>query len=282
MIMTMITMMLMMYKAFAYLTQNIHIKLVSCVHGSIMIGRFRYGSEIFYGEVEEDRVAVDRGLYRDTYVLSELEFLPPALPSKIICVGLNYKDHAEELSMPLPENPLLFLKPPSAAIGHLGKIIYPKVSKHVDYEAELAVIIGKRCKNVIAKDAEKVIMGYTCFNDVTARDLQKEDVQWTRAKSFDTFAPMGPYITDPSIDVSDLCIKTRVNGRVRQESSTSNLIFNVSKLIEFISKIMTLEQGDVIATGTPPGVGELHPGDEVEIDIENVGILKNIVTREKR
>jgi 2-keto-4-pentenoate hydratase/2-oxohepta-3-ene-1,7-dioic acid hydratase in catechol pathway len=244
-----------------------------------MIGRFRQGSEIFYGDVEGDRVAVDRGLYRDTFVLSELDILPPAQPSKIICIGLNYKDHAQELGMPLPENPLLFLKPSSALVGHLGKIVYPDVSKRVDYEAELAVVIGRRCKNISAKDAEKVIMGYTCFNDVTARDLQKEDVQWTRAKSFDTFAPLGPYIAS-FIDVSDLCVKTRVNGRVRQESSTSNLIFDVPTLIEFISRIMTLERGDVIATGTPSGVGELHVGDEVEIEIEDIGTLKNTVVKE--
>lgn len=242
-----------------------------------MIGRFKDGSEIFYGEVRGDRVVVERGLYSDTFLLPELELLPPAQPTKIICVGLNYKDHARELNMPLPENPLIFLKPPSAVIGHLGKIVYPAGTKHVDYEGELAVIIGRRCKNVRAGDAESVIMGYTCFNDVTARDLQKQDIQWTRAKSFDTFAPLGPYIADPSIDVSDLYIKTRVNGKLRQDSSTSNLIFNVPKLIEFISGIMTLEAGDVLATGTPPGVGALSVGDEVEIEIENIGILKNTV-----
>lgn len=242
-----------------------------------MIGRFKNGSEIFYGEVKGDRVVVERGIYSDTLVLSELELLPPTQPTKIICVGLNYKDHAGELNMPLPKNPLIFLKPPSAVIGHLGNIIYPDGTKHVDYEGELAVIIGKRCKNVRAGDAESVIMGYTCFNDVTARDLQKQDIQWTRAKSFDTFAPAGPYIADPSIDAGDLYIKTRVNGKPRQDSSTSNLIFNVPKLIEFVSGIMTLETGDILATGTPPGVGELSIGDEVEIEIENIGILKNAV-----
>ncbi len=243
-----------------------------------MIGRFKNGDEIFYGNVVGDRVTVDRGLYSDTFLLQELEFLPPSQPSKIICVGLNYSDHAGELGMQLPEKPLLFLKPPSATIGHLGRIVYPEKTKHMDYEAELAVIIGKRCKSIMEKDAESVIMGYTCFNDVTARDLQKEDVQWTRAKGFDTFAPVGPYIIDPALDVSDLRIRTRVNGSLRQDSSTSNLIFGVPQLIEFISDIMTLEEGDIIATGTPPGVGELVIGDEVEIEIENVGVLKNSVT----
>lgn len=244
-----------------------------------MIGRFRNGSEIFYGEVIGERVTVDRGLYSDTFFLSELELLPPSQPSKIICVGLNYSDHARELGMTLPEKPLLFLKPPSAVIGHLGSIVYPGKTKRMDYEAELAVVIGKRCKNIRAKDAGSVIMGYTCFNDVTARDLQKEDAQWTRAKGFDTFAPVGPYIADKALDVSDLRIRTWVNGKLRQDSSTSNLIFDVPRLIEFISGIMTLEPGDIIATGTPPGVGELVIGDEVEIDIENVGVLKNSVIR---
>jgi len=242
-----------------------------------MIGRFKKGSEIFYGEVSGDRVIVEKGLYRDTFMLPELELLPPAQPTKIICVGLNYKDHARELNMPLPEKPLIFLKPPSAVIGHLGKIVYPDITKHVDYEAELAVVIGKRCKNVKAGDAGSVIMGYTCFNDVTARDLQKKDAQWTRAKSFDTFAPVGPYIADSVPDVGGLYIRTRVNGKLRQDSNTSNLIFDVPQLIEFISGIMTLEVGDIIATGTPPGVGELFAGDEVEIEIESVGILKNSV-----
>jgi 2-keto-4-pentenoate hydratase/2-oxohepta-3-ene-1,7-dioic acid hydratase in catechol pathway len=240
-----------------------------------MMGRFKYESEVFYGEVKGEQVIVDRVMYSDTFMLSDLQLLPPTQPSKIVCVGLNYRDHAMELNMPIPENPLIFLKPPSAVIVHLGKIIYPDKTGHVDYEAELAVIIGKRCKNVRAEDANSVIMGYTCFNDVTARDIQKKDVQWTRAKSFDTFAPVGPYIADPAIDISDLYIKTRVNGELRQESSTANLIFDVPHLIEFISGIMTLEQGDIIATGTPPGVGELFIGDEVEIEIENIGILKN-------
>jgi len=244
-----------------------------------MIGRFKNCDEIFYGKVDGDRVIVDRGLYSDTLMLGELELLPPTQPSKIICVGLNYRDHAMELDMTIPESPLLFLKPPSAVIGHLEKIVYPSKTRHVDYEAELAVIIGRRCKNIPAADADSVIMGYTCFNDVTARDLQKKDSQWTRAKSFDTFAPVGPYIATPK-DVSDLCVKTMVNGELRQESSTSNLIFDVPHLIEFISGIMTLERGDIIATGTPSGVGELFVGDEVEVEIENIGILKNSVVRE--
>jgi 2-keto-4-pentenoate hydratase/2-oxohepta-3-ene-1,7-dioic acid hydratase in catechol pathway len=244
-----------------------------------MIGKFRYDNEIFQGEVRGDRVIVERGLYCDTFLLSDLEILPPTYPGKIICVGLNYIDHAKELSMPVPKNPLIFLKPPSSVLGHMGKIEYPEQAKRVDYEGELAVIIGKRCKNVSSFDAGSVIIGYTCFNDVTARDLQKEDGQWTRSKSFDTFAPFGPFISEPELDVSDLFIKTRVNGELRQDSRTSNLIFKVPQLIEFISRIMTLEPGDIIATGTPPGVGELHEGDVVEVEIEGIGVLNNSVIK---
>jgi 2-keto-4-pentenoate hydratase/2-oxohepta-3-ene-1,7-dioic acid hydratase in catechol pathway len=244
-----------------------------------MIGRFKYEDEIINGKIREDRVIVDRGLYNDTFLLCDLEILPPAYPGKIICLGLNYIDHARELNMPVPKNPLIFLKPPSSSLGHLGKIEYPNQAGRVDYEGELAVVMGTRCKNVNSSRAESVIMGYTCFNDVTARDLQKEDGQWTRSKSFDTFAPFGPFIADPELDVSDLFIRTRVNGELRQDSRTSNLIFKVPQLIEFISRIMTLETGDIIATGTPSGVGELHEGDEVEVEIEGIGILKNSVVR---
>lgn len=242
-----------------------------------MIGRFKYDNEIFYGEIKGDRVIADKGLYNDTYLLTNIQILTPVQPNKIICVGLNYTDHAKELGMEIPDEPVFFLKPASSIIAHLGKIVYPEKSKQVDYEGELAVIIGKRCKKINRKDASNVIMGYTCFNDVTARDLQKKDVQWTRSKSFDTFAPVGPYIADPMLDVSNLAIRTRVNGELRQHSNTANLIFDVPYLIEFISGIMTLERGDIISTGTPAGVGELCIGDDVEVEIENVGLLKNTV-----
>ncbi len=178
----------------------------------------------------------------------------------------------------IPETPVLFLKPPSAVIGHGDKIIFPPSSSRVDYEAELAVVIGKRCKNISAERAGDVIAGYTCFNDVTARDLQRKDGQWTRAKSFDTFAALGPYIVSTEeIDISDTNITCRVNGVTKQASSTSNLIFDIPYLIEFITEIMTLEVGDVIATGTPSGVGELHRGDTVEIEIQGIGTLRNEV-----
>ena len=245
-----------------------------------MIGRFRFDDEVFTGTVNGDRVVVERGLYCDTYTLDELETLPPVNPSKIICVGLNYIDHARELEMELPGYPMIFLKPPSAIIGHGDMIVYPPVSQHVDSEAELAVVICKQCRNVPATYADDVILGYTCFNDVTARDIQKADGQWTRAKSFDTFAPLGPFVVRAeSVDISTAYIRSRVNGQLRQDSSVNNMIFDIPALIEFISHIMTLEKGDIIATGTPAGVGQLYPGDTVEIEIEGVGSLENEVVK---
>ncbi len=245
-----------------------------------MIGRFRFDDEVFCGTVKGERVVVERGLYCDTYTLDELEILPPVNPSKIVCVGLNYIEHARELDMELPGYPMIFLKPPSAVIGHGGDIIYPPGSRHVDFEAELAVVIRKRCRNVSAMRAGDVILGYSCFNDVTARDIQQEDGQWTRAKGFDTFAPFGPFVVKAgSVDISNAYIRSRVNGQLRQDSSINNMIFDIPALVEFISYIMTLEKGDVIATGTPAGVGQLYPGDTVEIEIEGVGTLENKVVK---
>jgi 2-keto-4-pentenoate hydratase/2-oxohepta-3-ene-1,7-dioic acid hydratase in catechol pathway len=224
------------------------------------------------GSYSEEHGIISGG---EVLALQDVQLLTPCQPSKIVCVGLNYVKHAQELKMPLPEEPILFLKPPSAVLAPGGHIVYPACSSQVDYEGELAVVIGKRCKNVPAREAESHILGYTCFNDVTARDLQRRDSQWTRAKSFDTFAPFGPWIA--RIDPSDVDIETRVNGRVVQKSNTSDLIFDVPRLLEFISGVMTLEPGDVIATGTPPGVGPLQKGDCVEVEIEGIGILKNFV-----
>ncbi|OPY54288.1 MAG: hypothetical protein A4E49_01107 [Methanosaeta sp. PtaU1.Bin112] len=237
-----------------------------------MIVRFLKDGIVRGGSYSKENGIISGG---EELKLEGLFILPPCQPSKIVCVGLNYTKHAEELKMPLPEEPILFLKPPSAILAPEGHIIYPSASSQVDYEGELAVVIGKRCKSVIAAEAEQYIMGYTCFNDVTARDLQRKDGQWTRAKSFDTFAPFGPWIG--KIDPSSADIQTRVNGRVVQKSNTSDLIFDVPKLVEFISSVMTLEPGDVIATGTPPGVGQLQRGDSVEVEIEEIGTLRNFV-----
>ncbi len=235
-----------------------------------MIGRFARDSHVFCGEINGSSVVSAEG----SYDLSELRVLPPTVPSKIVCVGLNYFDHARELDLKVPKRPLIFLKPPSSIIGHNESIIYPASSSHVDYEGELAIVIGKRCRRV--KEARKVILGLTCLNDVTARDLQILDGQWTRSKSYDTFAPIGPYIAT-DLDSSNLSIATRVNGQAKQYSNVSNLIFDVNHLVTYISNIMTLEVGDIIATGTPAGVGALKPGDVVEVTIQNIGTLMNNV-----
>ena len=209
--------------------------------------------------------------------LNDLEFLPPIHPTKIVGVGLNYKDHAAEMQTKLSDEPLLFIKPTSSIIPHLGTIVRPEVSQKVDYESELAAVIGKTAKNVKKEAAADYIFGYTCLNDVTARDLQTKDVQYTRSKSFDTFAPIGPYIETEIENPSNLEIKGYLNGELKQSSNTSNLIFNPYELIEFISNIMTLFPGDIISTGTPSGVGSLNKGDIFEIEIENIGKLKNFV-----
>ncbi|MBA2859057.1 2-keto-4-pentenoate hydratase/2-oxohepta-3-ene-1,7-dioic acid hydratase in catechol pathway [Methanococcus maripaludis] len=197
-------------------------------------------------------------------------------PSKIVCAGLNYKDHAEELKMKLPKEPVIFLKPTSSIIYNEESIKIPKASERVDYEAELAIVIGKTCKSVKKEDAKNYIKGFTILNDVTARDLQEKDGQWTRAKSFDTFCPVGPKIVS-GIDANNLKIQLRVNGKIKQDSNTNNMIFSVEELVEFVSSIMTLYPDDIISTGTPPGIGKLEKGDIVEIEIENIGILKNFV-----
>lgn len=237
-----------------------------------MIARFRYGDRVLTGRVDGDRILSD-GV---SYGLEDVRILPPSVPTKVICVGLNYVEHARELGMDLPDEPIIFLKPPSAVIGHDDEIVLPEMSRRVDYEGELAVIISKRCRGVSADDADDHILGYTCFNDVTARDLQQKDGQWTRSKSFDTFAPVGPWVARMSVEEAEnLNISTRVNGETRQRSNTSDLIFGIAELLEFVSSIMTLEPGDVIATGTPPGVGRLERGDTVEVEIEGIGVLRN-------
>ena len=198
-------------------------------------------------------------------------------PTKIIAIGLNYLDHAKELKMDIPDYPLIFIKPSTSVIGNGDAIILPPQTKELNYEGELAVVIKEKAKNVSKDEARRFIAGYTCANDVTARDLQRIDGQWTRAKSFDTFCPLGPKIVS-DIDPKHLSIITRVNGTVKQNSNTTNMIFDVFELVSFISEIMTLLPGDVIITGTPPGVGTIVVGDVVEVEIEGIGVLKNTVT----
>jgi len=203
------------------------------------------------------------------------------VPSKIIAVGANYKNHAMEMGRPIPEEPLIFLKPPSAVVGPNDIIVYPKMSKRVDFEGELALVMKKRARQLDEDvDVEDYILGYTCFNDVTARDLQVKDVQFTRAKSFDTFAAVGPCVAT-DVEPSGLRIKTFLNGKLKQSSSLKNLIFTVPFLVRFISRIMTLEPGDIITTGTPAGVGAMSPGDRVDVQIEGIGTLSNTVMKIK-
>lgn len=210
------------------------------------------------------------------YYLNEITLISPCQPTKIVAVGLNYRKHAEELGMEVPKNPVIFIKPSSSVIDPEGEIVYPKMSKRIDYEAELGVVIRKQASGIDLDKVGEYVLGYTCFNDITARDLQQEDIQWTRSKSFDTFAPIGPCIVS-DINPNDLGIELYLNGVKKQCSSTSDFVFKVEELISFISHIMTLLPGDVIATGTPPGVGSMQPGDIVEVVIEKIGTLKNKV-----
>jgi len=199
-------------------------------------------------------------------------------PTKIIAIGLNYHDHAKEMNVSVPEYPLIFMKPPTTVILNGESIIYPHQTKELHYEGELGIVIKEKIKDISKDEAYKFIAGYTCANDVTARDLQRIDGQWTRSKSFDTFCPLGPRIVSYVDPIAGLEIITRVNGNIKQYSNTKNMIFNVYELVSFISHIMTLMPGDVIITGTPPGVGPLVVGDTVEVEIEGIGVLKNMVT----
>jgi len=217
----------------------------------------------------------------ETLVLSDVTLLAPCEPSKIVALGLNYRDHAAEFGHPVPEEPLIFLKPSTAVIGPEAAIIYPKMSRRVDYEAELAVVIGKTAHRVREDDALEYVLGYTCFNDVTARDLQKKDGLFTRAKGFDTFAAMGPWIETAIGDPDNVMVEAYLNGEPRQHASTSNMVFGVRRLIAFISEVMTLLPGDVISTGTPSGIGPMRPGDVVEVRVEGIGTLRNRVLAEE-
>ncbi len=250
------------------------------------IYRFRYRKKIMTGVLREDvlfpikgSVFKDFGVEESAIPISQVKLLPPVLPSKIVCIGRNYREHAEELGNAVPDEPLIFLKPPSALLGPEQAIIYPDMSQRVDYEGELAVVIKKKVKNLKEEEAwADYILGYSCFNDVTARDLQFKDVQFTRAKSFDTFAPFGPcLVTD--LNPEALHLKTFLNGKLVQSGNTRNMIFSVPFLLRYVSRIMTLEPGDIIATGTPAGVGAMQSGDRVEIQIEGIGTLSNFVKK---
>jgi len=211
--------------------------------------------------------------------LSEVRLLVPVLPSKIICVGRNYVEHARELGNEVPKVPMIFMKPPSSIIANGETILLPPQSAQVEHEGELVIVMGKRSRSVTAEEARKYILGYTVGNDVTARDLQRSDGQWTRAKGFDTFCPFGPWV-DTDFDPSDAVVTCRVNGQMRQMASTRDMVFSVGTLVAFVSSVMTLLPGDLIFTGTPSGVGELHHGDRVEVEIDGLGSISNPVRAE--
>lgn len=265
--------------------------------------RFLQENKIKYGVIEEHQIKEISGnifgapaqappqeglcpggkfeITNKTYSLSEVKLLAPCEPTKIILVGLNYIDHAKELQMDLPLEPVIFLKPATAVIGPEDDIIYPRMCKQLDYEAELAVVIKREARGIKPGKVTEYILGYTCYNDVTARDLQRKDGQWTRAKSFDTFSPLGPCIVD-GIDPSNLKIELLLNGEIKQSSNTSNCVFNVERLVSFISGVMTLLPGDVITTGTPAGIGPMKERNVVEVRIEKIGTLRNYVRKEER
>ncbi|HHC08442.1 MAG TPA: FAA hydrolase family protein [Actinobacteria bacterium] len=240
--------------------------------------------DIVYGTVEPEGIRLHRGspfvAWEPTETVvawDEARLLAPVIPTKIVGVGKNYADHAAEMDSDVPTTPIIFLKPPTTVVGPLQGVRYPEASKDVHHEAELAVVIGKVTRDVAPEDVEAHVLGYTAANDVTARDLQRSDGQWTRAKGFDTFCPLGPAIVTELDPTEGLEVVARVNGEVRQRGSTADMVFGVPELVAFVSSVMTLLPGDVILTGTPAGVGPVRPGDRMEVEIEQVGVLVNPV-----
>jgi len=247
--------------------------------------RFTADNKIMYGILEGKAIHALSGTpYRKinktghTYKTGDVKLLSPCKPSKIVALGVNYRSHGEEMSHRIPEEPLIFIKPSTSVIGSEADIVYPLASQRVDYEGELGVVIGRRTRYVPPQDTHEYILGFTCVNDVTARDIQARDKQWTRAKGFDTFCPIGPCI-ETELNPGDLMLETRLNGERKQYTSTADLIFPVDELVSFISQVMTLLPGDVIATGTTSGIGPMQPNDMLEVEIEGIGILKNYVVK---
>jgi 2-keto-4-pentenoate hydratase/2-oxohepta-3-ene-1,7-dioic acid hydratase in catechol pathway len=247
--------------------------------------RFRFGDRIATGasEFASDRIQVLQGTFFEDPVptgeevpFDDVRLLAPVLPSKVVCVGKNYAAHAAEFGSEVPEEPLIFLKPSTAVIGPHDPIPLLPVSRRVDYEGEMAVVIGRIARNVRTEEAFRVILGYTCANDVTLRDLQKSDAQWARAKGFDGSCPLGPWI-ETDLDPNDVRVETRLNGEVRQAGRSSDMVFGVATLIEFVTTFMTLLPGDVLLTGTPEGAGQLGAGDAVEVEVDGIGTLSNPV-----
>jgi 2-keto-4-pentenoate hydratase/2-oxohepta-3-ene-1,7-dioic acid hydratase in catechol pathway len=245
--------------------------------------RVEYQGLSFYARLEDDTLYcldASKGL-SDPIALEDVTFLSPVTPTKVICLAVNYRAHAAEVGREIPDEPVLFLKPPSAVIKSGDPIILPLVSNRVDFEGELVVVMGRHCKNLKPEEVPANIFGYTCGLDITARDLQQKDGLFARAKGFDTFAPIGPWIETHVPDPNNIEITTSVNGEIKQQGNTSDMIFSTLEAVSSISQVMTLFPGDVIFTGTPPGIGPLAEGDEVRVDIEGVGMLINSVVAEK-
>jgi 2-keto-4-pentenoate hydratase/2-oxohepta-3-ene-1,7-dioic acid hydratase in catechol pathway len=248
--------------------------------------RFRHGDRIATGAIQSgsDTIQVIAGTFfqdplptGDEIPIDDVMLLAPVLPSKLVCVGKNYAAHAAEFGMDVPEEPLLFLKPSTAVIGPGDAIRLLPINRRTDYEGELAVVMGRLARNVRAEDASRFILGFTCANDVTLRDLQRPDDQWARAKGFDGSCPLGPWI-ETSVDPTDAIVETRLNGDVVQHASTSDMVFGVAELIEYVTTFMTMLPGDVLLTGTPEGVGRIQAGDTVEVEVDGVGTLRNEVS----
>ncbi len=249
------------------------------------IVRFAIDKKVRYGILDGESIqGIEDKPYRYLkpsdryYQLIEVKLLSPCLPSKIVALGLNYRAHAKEAKLPLPNAPLIFLKPSTAVVGTEDNIVYPPSSHRVDYEGELGVVIKKPAWRVSIEDALDYVLGYTCFNDITARDLQSLDKMPTRGKGFNTFAAVGPCI-ETELDPGNVALETYLNGELKQQGNTNDLIYSVPELINFISHVMTLLPGDIIATGTPSGIGPMYPGDTVEIKIEPIGTLRNYVVK---
>jgi len=248
------------------------------------IVRIKAGDDIAYGVADAEGVLVYNGSPFVAWAPTEtvvpwesVQLLAPVIPTKVIAVGRNYEDHADERNATVPDEPLIFLKPATSVIGPDANVVYPPISKEVHHEAELAAVISRVARHVRAEDASAYIIGYTAANDVTARDLQKKDGQWARAKGFDTFCPLGPAIETELDPLEKLAVICRVNGEVRQAGFTSDMVFGVAEILEYVSAVMTLLPGDVILTGTPAGVGKVEPGDVMEVEIDGIGTLRNRV-----
>jgi len=248
------------------------------------IVRMKAGDDIAYGVADAEGVVVYKGSPFVAWEPTEtvvpwhsVSLLSPVIPTKVLCVGKNYEDHVDEMDGEIPEEPLIFMKPATSVIGPNAAVVHPRISNEVHHEAELAVVISRPARNIKAEDASRYIFGYTAANDVTARDLQAKDAQWTRAKGFDTFCPLGPAIETELDPLERLAVICKVNGEVRQAGFTSDMVFGVAEILEYITAFMTLLPGDVVLTGTPSGVSKVEPGDVMEVEIDGIGTLTNRV-----